>query len=52
MKEGDYKILITVYEAQELESKKAEFLVFNLNKTACDAFVEVDIRGQKRRTAV
>ena len=45
MKQGDYKILITIYEAQELEPKKPEFLFFEMNKTACDPFVEVEIRG-------
>lgn len=52
MKEGDYKILITVYEANDLEPKPAEFLFFDLNKSACDAFVEIDIRGEIRKTAV
>lgn len=45
MIEGDYKILITVYEANELEPRPAEMLFFDLNKTAIDGFVEIEIRG-------
>ena len=39
MIEGDYKVLITVYEAQELEPQPAKFLFFDLNKSAVDGFV-------------
>ncbi len=41
MKEGDYKIIITVYEANELEPRPAQLLFFDLNKTAVDGFVEI-----------
>lgn len=53
MKEGDYKILITVYEAQELEPQKAKlFNFFDMNKSAVDGFVQIEILGQTRKTAV
>lgn len=53
MKEGDYKVIITVYEAQELEPKKAELFSFlPMNKSAVDGFVEVEVMGQTRKTAV
>lgn len=45
MKEGDYKILITVYEANDLIPRPADFLLFTADKSACDAFVEIEIRG-------
>ena len=42
MKEGDYKILITIYEAQELEPQKAKlFNFFDMNKSAVDGFVQI-----------
>jgi len=28
MKEGDYKVLITIYEANDLEPRPANFLLF------------------------
>ena len=53
MKEGDYKIIITVYEGQELEPHDAKlFNLFDLKKSAVDAFVEIQIMGQTRKTAV
>ncbi len=52
MKEGDYKILITIYEANDLIPRPADFLLFNADKSACDAFVEIEIRGQKKKTQV
>ena len=52
MKEGDYKILITVYEANDLVPRPADFLLFDAEKSACDAFVEIEIRDQKKRTPV
>ena len=53
MKEGDYKILVTIYEAQELEPQKAKlFNFFDMNKSAVDGFVQIEIMGQTRRTAV
>jgi len=39
MKEGDYKILVTIYEASELEPCPANFVFFQAEKSACDAFV-------------
>ena len=41
MIEGDYKVLVTVYEASELEPKNDDFVIFNAEKSACDAFVEM-----------
>ena len=53
MKEGNYKIIMTIYEAQELEPKKADLFGFvPMNKSAVDAFVEIEVLGQKRKTAV
>lgn len=52
MKEGDYKILITVYEANDLIPRPADFLLFTADKSACDAFVEIEIRGEKKKTPV
>lgn len=52
MKEGDYKILITVYEANDLEPRPANFILFEADKSACDAFVEIEVRGVKKRTHV
>jgi predicted P-loop ATPase len=52
MKEGDYKIIVTVYEAQELEPKNPKFLFFDMKKSAVDGFAEVEIMGQTRKTAV
>jgi hypothetical protein len=52
MKEGDYKILITVYEANDLLPRAADYYLTTLDKSACDAFVEVEIRGQTKKTPV
>ena len=52
MKEGSYKILITVYEANELIPGPADFFLFDAEKSACDAFVEVEILGQVKKTPV
>ena len=52
MKEGDYKILITVYEANDLIPRPADFFLFTTDKSACDAFVEIEIRGEKKKTPV
>lgn len=52
MKEGNYKILITVYEANELIPGPADFLIFEADKSACDAFVEIEILGEVKRTPV
>ena len=42
MKEGDYKVIITIYEAQELEPKKAKlFSLVDMSKSAVDGFVEI-----------
>ena len=40
MKEGNYKILITIYEAQELEPHDAKlFNLFDIKKSAVSGFV-------------
>lgn len=52
MKEGDYQILITVYEANDLMPRGTDFWIFKTDKTACDAFVEIEIRDQIQRTSV
>ena len=39
MVEGDYTIMVTVYEANELEPRGTNFWLFKTEKTACDAFV-------------
>jgi hypothetical protein len=52
MKEGDYKIIITIYEASDLIPKPAEFILYTFEKSACSAFVEVEILGQKKKTPV
>lgn len=41
MKEGDYKIIITIYEASDLIPRPADYFVTQLDKSACDAFVEI-----------
>ena len=41
MKEGTYQIIITVYEANEMEPRGSDFYFFKTHKTACDAFVEI-----------
>lgn len=41
MKEGNYKVIITVYEANDLEARGTDFLLFTTEKSACDTFVEV-----------
>jgi len=51
MKEGTYKILITVYEANDLQPR-AEVLFFNPEKSACDAFIEIEVRGITKKTNV
>ena len=39
MREGDYQVMITVYEAQELECRGTNFWILETHKTTCDAFV-------------
>lgn len=52
MQEGNYQVIITVYEANDLEPRGTNFLFFKTHKTACDAFVEVEVRGEVQRTKV
>ena len=52
MKEGNYQIIITVYEANELEPRGTNFWLFKTDKTACDAFVEIQVRDQIKKTSV
>ena len=52
MKEGDYKILVTIYEANDLMPRPADYFFKNIEKSACSAFVEVEINGIKERTHV
>ncbi len=52
MKEGAYQIIIKVYEANDLEPRGSDFLLFKTDKTACDAFVEIEIGDQKKRSIV
>jgi hypothetical protein len=52
MKEGDYKILVTIYEANDLLPRPADYFFKNVEKSACSAFVEVEINGQKEKTPV
>ncbi len=41
MKEGNYKIIITVYEANDLMPRGYDFVLFNAEKSAADSFVEI-----------
>lgn len=41
MVEGDYKVIITVYEASELIPKPDGFVIFNADKEHCNSFVEI-----------
>ena len=51
MKEGTYKIIITVYELNDLEPKSFKIWKFNLEeKSACDAFIEVTVNDQTKKT--
>ena len=52
MKEGTYQIIITVYEASELEPRGTNFWLFQTHKTACDAFVEIQVRDQVKKSSV
>ena len=52
MSEGNYKVLITVYEANDLMARDIDFILFNAEKTAADAFVEIQIKNQTKRTKV
>ena len=40
MTEGDYQILITIYEANDLMPRGTDFWIFKTDKTACDAIEE------------
>ena len=52
MKEGNYQILVTIYEANELEPRGTNFWLFQTHKTACDAFVEIKVRDQIKKSSV
>ena len=52
MVEGGYKIIVTVYEANDLMPRGIDFLLFEAEKTACDAFVQIKVRDQTKRTKV
>ena len=41
MIEGDYQILISIYEGSDFMPRGTDFWLFKTNKTACDAFVEI-----------
>jgi hypothetical protein len=52
MIEGDYKIMINILEGSELCSKNDDYVIFKAEKTACDAYVEVESRGVRKKTQV
>lgn len=52
MVEGTYQIIITIYEANELEPRGTNFWLFQTHKTACDAFVEIQVRDQVKKSSV
>lgn len=52
MKEGDYQILITIYEANQLMPRGTDFFLFKSDKSACDSFVEIEIGDQVQKTTV
>ena len=49
MEEGDYKIIIKILEANDLIPTMSGF-IWKSKGSSCDAFIEVQIGKQKRKT--
>lgn len=52
MVEGDYTVIITLYEASELMPRVDSLGLVQFQKQHCNSFVEIECNGQTRKSKV
>lgn len=52
MIEGDYKVIVTLYEASELDPRPDSFGIVEFKKEHCNSFVEIECHGKFKQSKV